>query len=210
MSMRFFKYALVIFFIACVIAEEDDEDEDRREDGNSNTTPTGTPNEATSTPAARPAETSTAGRNSGDEAHGDGAANGHSNSGLTNTPSEVSSTRVPTPSGSPTSGRNSDAQGKPGGQGLSFLLPKGKGIDQKRLRPRCFLRPEEGNCAGSHLLKRWWYDQNSETCKQVNFPVCDRKMRLFFSCKMCLQRCVRSKSGKDKTRWIQKVCGTKL
>uniref|UniRef100_A0A224YBQ7 Anticoagulant protein rhipilin 1 n=1 Tax=Rhipicephalus zambeziensis TaxID=60191 RepID=A0A224YBQ7_9ACAR len=84
------------------------------------------------------------------------------------------------------------------------------GIDWARLTPRCYFKPEEGNCAGSHSFKRWYFDSDSQRCRSFSFPVCNRKAGAFLSCKICMKMCLKTKRGVEKARFIRKVCGTIL
>ncbi|XP_075723088.1 uncharacterized protein LOC142765641 isoform X2 [Rhipicephalus microplus] len=86
----------------------------------------------------------------------------------------------------------------------------GGGIDWTRLTPRCYFKPEEGNCAGSHSIRRWYFDSYSQKCISFSFPVCNRKAGAFLTCNVCMRMCLKTKRGLEKTRFIKKVCGTKL
>nr|XP_054928905.1 anticoagulant protein rhipilin-1-like [Dermacentor andersoni] len=58
-------------------------------------------------------------------------------------------------------------------------------------RSRCSIRPQQTNCAGSRLLLRWWFNPETHMCESFQFPVCNAKAAAFFTCKMCMQRCLR-------------------
>uniref|UniRef100_A0A224Y3X3 Anticoagulant protein rhipilin 1 n=1 Tax=Rhipicephalus zambeziensis TaxID=60191 RepID=A0A224Y3X3_9ACAR len=84
------------------------------------------------------------------------------------------------------------------------LSPKGK--KKPRLPKRCLFKPEQGNCAGSRLLQRWWYNPDTNRCESFSYPVCTRKHEAFVSCWVCMNRCMTNKQRREKAMWIKKVC----
>nr|XP_054928008.1 anticoagulant protein rhipilin-1-like isoform X2 [Dermacentor andersoni] len=79
-------------------------------------------------------------------------------------------------------------------------------VGGKSRRSRCEFTPQQGNCAGSRFLVRWWFNKETGICESFKFPVCNNKAGAFLSCKMCMQRCLKNKKGAEKARWINKVC----
>nr|XP_050037116.1 anticoagulant protein rhipilin-1-like isoform X1 [Dermacentor andersoni] len=92
--------------------------------------------------------------------------------------------------------------------GVSSTAGVKKHVDKggKSRRSRCEFTPQQGNCAGSRFLVRWWFNKETGICESFKFPVCNNKAGAFLSCKMCMQRCLKNKKGAEKARWINKVC----
>nr|D9IFL3.1 RecName: Full=Anticoagulant protein rhipilin-1; Flags: Precursor [Rhipicephalus haemaphysaloides]ADJ56344.1 anticoagulant protein rhipilin-1 [Rhipicephalus haemaphysaloides] len=84
--------------------------------------------------------------------------------------------------------------------------PSSKGQKKPRLPKRCLFKPEQGNCAGSRFLPRWWYNPETESCEPFTYPVCNKKNEAFVSCTLCMNMCMRNKRGREKAKWIRKVC----
>uniref|UniRef100_A0A224Y7E3 Anticoagulant protein rhipilin 1 n=1 Tax=Rhipicephalus zambeziensis TaxID=60191 RepID=A0A224Y7E3_9ACAR len=215
--MRFFQYALVACFIVSVIADEEDEQDESSERGHSDEKRTRSRGRTSKTSR----ETTTARRNP-ENNNGDNSQEDEDNYRNTRrNRSESAENTNRNKKGEENSGsarrrhvvNEGDKNGAVTERPPSRLSPgRGKviGIDWARLTPRCYFKPEEGNCAGLHSLKRWYFDSDSQTCKAFSFPVCKKKAGAFLSCKLCMGMCLKTKRGKDKARWIRKVCGTKL
>uniref|UniRef100_A0A224Y1J4 Anticoagulant protein rhipilin 1 n=1 Tax=Rhipicephalus zambeziensis TaxID=60191 RepID=A0A224Y1J4_9ACAR len=218
--MRFFQYALVACFIVCVITDEDGEDGEEDESSerrNSDEKRTRSRGRMSNTSREKPTVRRNHENNNGDNSQEDedkkrSTRRNQSESAENtkrNRESEESSGRASQMHGVNEGDKNGAVTERP----PSRLSPgRGKviGIDWARLTPRCYFKPEEGNCAGLHSLKRWYFDSDSQTCKAFSFPVCKKKAGAFLSCKLCMGMCLKTKRGKDKARWIRKVCGTKL
>uniref|UniRef100_A0A224Y2B3 Pancreatic trypsin inhibitor n=1 Tax=Rhipicephalus zambeziensis TaxID=60191 RepID=A0A224Y2B3_9ACAR len=74
-------------------------------------------------------------------------------------------------------------------------------------RERCTFRLERTNCAGALFVRRWTYNEDTNTCESIHFPICWNKSRMFLTCPVCMNTCVKgNQRDPERSRWIQKFC----
>uniref|UniRef100_A0A6G5A7M7 Putative bovine pancreatic trypsin inhibitor n=1 Tax=Rhipicephalus microplus TaxID=6941 RepID=A0A6G5A7M7_RHIMP len=56
---------------------------------------------------------------------------------------------------------------------------------------RCTFRLERTNCVGASFVHRWTYNEDSNTCEDIHFPLCWNKSRMFLTCSACMNTCMK-------------------